>query len=224
VININKKYMTTTAIGFIILSSFLLFTQNVEQIKHEDKKIIQEEIPEVKIETKTEIKTKNPIIVEKTIVKQEEIKNNNISLYTKNLSDKNIENASYLIREDNWIPYYIEPIDENNIYSPAFYGEIADEYNIEFDNIITNIENLKIDLENFLGFNIKTIKASGTSGVFIKINQQLTAKEVEYIKTNISKFKNVIWSDINSGILPEYQTEYYKKIINNSLIPEQESF
>lgn len=217
-ININTKYMTTTAIGFIILSSFLFFTQNVEQIKHEDKKIIQEEVPEVKIETKS------PIIVEKPIVKQEEIKNNNISLYTKNLSDKNIENASYLIREDNWIPYYIEAIDENNIYSPAFYGEIADEYNIEFGNIITNIENLKIDLENFLGFNIKTIKASGTSGVFIKINQQLTAKEVEYIKTNISKFKNVIWSDINSGILPEYQTEYYKKIINNSLIPEQESF
>jgi len=67
VININKKYMTTTAIGLIIISSYLFFTQNVEYIKHEDKKIIQEEIPEVKIETKTEIKTKNPIIVEKTI-------------------------------------------------------------------------------------------------------------------------------------------------------------
>ena len=221
-ININKKYMTTTAIGLIILSSFLFFTQNLEPIKHEDKKIIQEEIPEVKIETKTEIKTKNPIIVEKPIVKQEEIKNNPIYLYTKNLSDKNIENATYLIREDNWIPYYIETIDENNVYSPAFYGEIADEYNIEFDNIITDIENLKIDLENFLGFNIKTIKASGKSGIFIKIDQQLTPKEVEYIKNNISKFQNVIWSDINSGILPEYQTEYYKKIINNSLIPEQE--
>ena len=214
--------MTTTAIGLIILSSFLFFTQNLEPIKHEDKKIIQEEIPEVKIETKTEIKTKNPIIVEKPIVKQEEIKNNPIYLYTKNLSDKNIENATYLIREDNWIPYYIETIDENNVYSPAFYGEIADEYNIEFDNIITDIENLKIDLENFLGFNIKTIKASGKSGIFIKIDQQLTPKEVEYIKNNISKFQNVIWSDINSGILPEYQTEYYKKIINNSLIPEQE--
>ena len=214
--------MTTTAIGIIILSSFLFFTQNVEQIKHEDKKIIQEEIPEVKIETKTEIKTKNPIIVEKPIVKQEEIKNNPIYLYTKNLSDKNIENATYLIREDNWIPYYIEAIDENNIYSPAFYGEIADEYNIEFDNAIKDIEILKIDLENFLGFNIKIIKASGSSGVFIKIDQQLTSKEVEYIKTNISQFKNVIWSDINSGILPEYQTEYYKKMINNSLIPEQE--
>jgi len=59
--------MTTTAIGLIIISSYLFFTQNVEYIKHEDKKIIQEEIPEVKIETKTEIKTKNPIIVEKTI-------------------------------------------------------------------------------------------------------------------------------------------------------------
>lgn len=215
-ININKKYMTTTAIGLIIISSFLFLIQYVKQIKHEDKKIIQEEIPEEQIE----IKTKKSIIVEKTIVKQEKIKNNNISLYTKNLSDKNIENASYLIREDNWIPYYIEPIDENNIYSPVFYGEIADEYNIEFNYTIKDIENLKIDLENFLGFNITTIKASGKSGVFIKISQQLTAKEVEYIKINISKFKNVIWSDINSGVLPEYQTEYYKKIINNSLIPE----
>ncbi len=190
--------MITTAILATIGGSLLFASQNYDiQPNHQN---IQNVVSILEAPSKTEKKVKK---------------------YTNNLSAQRIENMTYLVRDDGWIPYYLEPIDESNIYSPAFYGQISTQYNLAFDKKITDISALKLELENFLGFNLKEIIVSGSSGIMIKIDKKLTAQEVEYIKAHISEFQNVIWSDINSGILPEYQTQYYMDLLNNSLIPEK---
>ncbi len=188
--------MITTAILATIGGSLLFASQNYDiQPNHQN---IQNVVSILEAPSKTAIKK-----------------------YTNNLSAQRIENMTYLVRDDGWIPYYLEPIDINDIYSPAFYGQISTQYNLTFDKKVTDISALKLELENFLGFNLKEIIVSGSSGIMIKIDKKLTAQEVEYIKAHISQFQNVIWSDINSGILPEYQTQYYMDLLNNSLIPEK---
>ena len=220
--NINKrKIMITTAILATIGGSLLFASQNYDiQPNHQN---IQNVVSILEAPSKTE--TKINTNTKKTEDKQEEKIENidkKVKKYTNNLSAERVENMTYLVRDDGWIPYYLEPIDINDPYYPAFYGEISTEYNLEFDKKINNLSKLKLELEGFLGFNLKEISLSGSSGIIIKIDKKLTSYEVEYIKTNITQFKNVIWSDINSGILPEYQTPYYMNLINNSLIPEQE--
>ena len=191
--------MITTAILATIGGSLLFASQNYDiQPNHQN---IQNVVSILEAPSKTDKKVKK---------------------YTKNLSKERVENMTYLVRDDGWIPYYLEPIDINDIYSPAFYGQISTQYNLAFNKIVTDISVLKLELESFLGFNLKEVILSGSSGVMIKIDKKLKPYEIEYIKTSISQFENVIWSDINSGILPEYQTQYYMNLINNSLIPQQE--
>ena len=230
-ININKKYMTTTAIGLIILSSFLFFTQNVEQIKHEDKKIIQEEIPEVKIETKTEIKTKNPIIVEKPIVKQEEIKIPEKKVYkpeypdfevfeqseapkegkyTNNFNEFSSDFQKVKIRADGIVPIKNEKFNlENPQGFDSMYGYIPGVYSLDFlEKDITEMKAIST-LESIYGI-------KNTYGFTVIFNvSNLTQGEIYELEKTIEANGYIKYIEKEFIIIPEYNTPEYNTPENN---------
>ena len=211
----NKKIIMSTCTLAMILFGAFLFIQN------DNIQIVSEQSTKTKTETPLIIKEKKKQKPKKE--NKEDIKTpKNIKTvkYTKNLSQERMVNAEYLIRDDGWIPHYLEPIDINNIYIPAFYGDIANEFLIEFDHKINNIEQKKNDLENFTGYSISTYSLSGTSGMTIEFNiDNITAKEVNQIKSTFSTIDSITWFATNSGILPEYNNDQFKAIIDNSMIP-----
>lgn len=232
-ININKKYMTTTAIGIIILSSFLFFTQNVEQIKHEDKKIIQEEVPEVKIETKTEIKTKNPIIVEKPVIKQEEIKIPEKKVYkpeypdfevfeqsetpkeeryTKNFNRFTQDFHKVKIRSDGTVPITNEQFSLDNPQNfSAMNGYIPGIFSLDFlQKDITEIEVIST-LESISG--VEVVEAiKDTYGFTVTFNiSKLTQGEIYELEKNIKANRYIDFIEKRIITLPEYNTREYKK-------------
>lgn len=232
-ININKKYMTTTAIGIIILSSFLFFTQNVEQIKHDDKKIIQEEVPEVKIETKTEIKTKNPIIVEKPIVKQEEIKipeKKNYKpeytdfevfeqseaptegWYTDNFNEFSSDFQKVKIRDDGIVPLKNEKFNlENPQDFNSMYGYIPGIFSLNFlQKDITEIE-IATTLESITGSEVIKVKKL-PYGFIVDFNvSDLTQGEIYELEKTIKANGYIQYIEKNFIIIPEYNTQENNK-------------
>lgn len=231
-ININKKYMTTTAIGLIIISSFLFFTQNVEQIKHEDKKIIQEEIPEAK----TEIKIKNPIIVEKTIGKQEEIKIPEKKVYkpeypdfevfeqseapkegwyTDNFNEFNQEFQTVKIRSDGIVPLKNE---EFNLENPqgfdSMYGYIPGVFSLDF--LQKDIAELEVisTLESISGVDVvKVIKGTYSYTIIFNVSN-LTQGEIHEIEKNIKANGYIKYIEKEFIIIPEYNTHENNKARN----------
>lgn len=211
----NKKIiMSTCTLAMILFGAFLFIQNNNIQIASEQSTKTKTETPLIIKEQKKQTPKKE---------NKEDIKapkNTKTVKYTKNLSQERMVNAEYLIRDDGWIPHYLEPIDINNIYIPAFYGDIANEFLIEFDHKINNIEQKKNDLENFTGYSISAYSLSGTSGMTIEFNiDNITAKEVNQIKSTFSTIDSITWFATNSGILPEYNNDQFKAIIDNSMIP-----
>ncbi len=224
----NKKIIMSTCTLVVILFGSFLFIQN-DNIHNISQQITETEItPPQVVEEKQkqkEVKEQSKTILhtQKEMKNEEvgDIKTQKITKYTNNLSQERIANAEYFIRDDGWIPHYLEPIDINNIYIPAFYGDIAHEFLIEFDHKVNNIEQKKIDLENFTGYSILTYSLSGTSGMTIEFNiNNITAKEVNQIKSTLSTMDSITWFATNSGVLPEYNNDQFKAIIDNSIIPE----
>lgn len=217
--NINIKIIMITATIISTIGGFLLFSRQSYDIQSDHQNIVS--ILEIPSKADTKINT-NIKITENKYDKSIENTNQGIQKYTINLSEERVESMTYIVREDGWIPYYLDPIDINNPYYPALYGEISNEYNLEFKSEISNISELKLKIENILCYEIKNIEQNGSTGVFIRLaNNSFTAKEVEAIKYNLHNYNELLWSEINSGILPEYQTSKYEHLIYQSMIPEE---
>ena len=189
--------MITTAILATIGGSLLFASQNYDiQPNHQN---IQNVVSILEAPSKTDKKVKK---------------------YTNNLSKERIENMTYLVRDDGWIPYYLEPIDINDPYYPAFLGDIYNEYIIYFDTSFDiNILD-KNYVENLLGYKILEYKDTFIEDreIFIKIQlNSKTAQEVEHVKNllnNLRTQKIIEFYAFNSGTLPEYRSDKYFKIIN----------
>lgn len=231
-ININKKYMTTTAIGIILFStlfSLLNLDRKIEDVKidtpdeiliHQETKIKKEVIkkPEVKKESL------KPEIVETKIEIKEDSSGPQIlyyngkpdysQFYNINNTDERIANAEYIVRDDYYVPNTIEPFDEEKPYIPALLGEIANEYSIYYENAFKNGEQKVNELENMLGYKIidYDVDKSKTQ-INIKINlPEKTAQEVENVKEALKQMylnKDIDDFFVNSGPLPEYNNEKY---------------
>ena len=189
--------MITTAILATIGGSLLLASDNYDiQPNHQN---IQNIVSILEAPSKTDKKVKK---------------------YTNNLSKERIENMTYLVRDDGWVPYYLEPIDINDPYYPAFFGDIYNEYIIYFDTSFDiNILD-KNYVENLLGYKILEYKDTFIEDreIFIKIQlNSKTAQEVEHVKNllnNLRTQKIIEFYAFNSGTLPEYRSDKYFKIIN----------
>ena len=217
--NINtKKIMITTAILATIGGSLLFASQNYDiQPNHQN---IQNVVSILEAPSKTETKintnTKNPQNQEEKI----ENTDKKVKKYTNNLSAERVENMTYLVRDDGWIPYYLEPIDINDPYYPAFYGEIFDEYLIYFDISFDINKVNKNYVENLLGHKILKYKDTYIEDreIFIKIQlNSKNAQEVEQVKNlldNLRVQKIIEWYTFNSGVLPEYRSDKYFNIMN----------
>ena len=190
--------MITTAILATIGGSLLFASQNYDiQPNHQN---IQNVVSILEAPSKTE-----------TTVKK----------YTNNLSRERVENMTYLVRDDGWIPYYLEPIDINDPHYTAFFGDIYDEYVIYFDESIDISKINKNYVENLLGYKVLRYNAPYIEDreIFIKIQlNNKTAQEVEHVKNllnNLRTKKIIEFYAFNSGTLPEYRSDKYFKIINN---------
>ena len=190
--------MITTAILATIGGSLLFASQNYDiQPNHQN---IQNVVSILEAPSKTE-----------TTVKK----------YTNNLSRERVENMTYLVRDDGWIPYYLEPIDINDPHYTAFFGDIYDEYVIYFDESIDISKINKNYVENLLGYKVLRYNAPYIEDreIFIKIQlNNKTAQEVEHVKNllnNLRTKKIIEFYAFNSGTLPEYRSDKYFKIIND---------
>lgn len=231
--------MTATAIGFISFSIFLIFgipvsdiekkqtvQQKTEPVIQEETKIKKEIIQEPKI--KKEIP--KPEIVKTKIEIKEEPSGPQVlydhngeadysQFYTANLTPERIANAEYIIRDDMYIPDYLEPMDIEKVYYAAFFGDIANQYSITFNEKFTDGESAKNYMENNLGYKIISYSMdTGNNGMLITIQlNEKTAQEVENVKSTLKYLKEtgkIESSYINSGELPEYRTGKFEKIIN----------
>ena len=141
--------------------------------------------------------------------------------YTNNLSRERVENMTYLVRDDGWIPYYLEPVDINDPHYTAFFGDIYNEYVIYFDESIDISKINKNYVENLLGYKVLRYDAPYLEDreIFIKIQlNNKTAQEVEHVKNllnNLRTKKIIEFYAFNSGTLPEYRSDKYFKIIND---------
>jgi len=147
--------------------------------------------------------------------------------YSQNYSKEAQKNADYTIRPDGIIPAYNEPINDNEIYFPAFTGYRSDEYRVvfypmyeyELDTIVSQIENaVGYKILNYEPTEIKkqdTIKLSSMY-ITMDIPKITTAKEVEHVKTEIRSFDFVNYVNPTSVILPEYDNEKYEEVRTES--------
>jgi hypothetical protein len=230
--------MTTTAIGIILFStlfSLLNVDREMEQVQIDepDEIVIHQEI-KIKKEVikKPEIKKEIPqpkVVEVKTEIKEEPsgpqvLYDHNgepdySQFYTANLTPERIANAEYIIRDDMYIPDYLEPMDIEKIYYAAFFGDIANQYSITFNEKFTDGESAKNYMENNLGYKIISYSMdTGNEGMLITIQlNEKTAQEVENVKSTLKYLKEtgkIESSYMNSGELPEYRTGKFEKIIN----------
>ena len=128
---------------------------------------------------------------------------------------------TYLVRDDGWIPYYLEPIDINDPHYTAFFGDIYNEYVIYFDESIDIAKINKNYVENLLGYKVLKYDAPYIEDreIFIKIQlNSKTAQEVEQVKNLLNNLRTqriIEFYAFNSGTLPEYRSDKYFKIIND---------
>lgn len=237
-ININKKSMTTTTIGIIFISAlFSILNTNTQieeiNIKQKDETIIHQETkikkevikkPEIKkeieqskvVETKIEIKEEAN---EPQVIYDHNGEPDYSQFYTANLTPERIANAEYIIRDDMYIQHYIEHVDIDKIYYAAFFGDIANRYNITFNEKFEDGESAKNYMENNLGYQI--ISYSMDTGndemlITIQLNEK-TAQEVENVKSTLIYLEEtgkIKGSYMDSGELPEYRTGKFETIIN----------
>lgn len=228
--------MTTTAIGLIILSSFLFFTENVEQIKHEDKKIIQEDIPEEKTETQTEIKTKSPIIIEKPVVKQEEIEIPEKKIYkpkypdfevfeqleapkegkyTNNFNEFSSDFQKVKIRADGIVPLKNEGFNiENPQDFDSMYGYVPGVFSLDFlQKDITEFDVIST-LESISGVEVvKVIKNTYSYTITFNVSN-LTQGEIYELEKTIQTSRYIKYIEKEFIIIPEYNTTENNKARN----------
>ncbi len=238
-ININKKIMTATAIGFISFSILLIFGTPVSDIEkkqtvqQKNEPVIQQETKikkEVINEPEIKKETSQPKVVEAKTEIKEEVNEPEVlydhngepdysQFYTANLTSERIANAEYIVREDMYIPQYLEPVDIDKIYYAAFFGNIANQYSISFNEKFEDGESAKNYMENHLGYKIISYSMdTGNGGMLITIQlNDNTAQEVEHVKSTLKYLEetgNIKNSYMDSGELPEYRTGKFEAIIN----------
>lgn len=238
-ININKKNMTTTAIGIILFStlfSLLNVDREMEQVQidepdeiviHQETKIKEEVIK--KPEVKKEIPQPKVVEVKKEIKEEPSGpqvlyyngKPDYAQFYSINNTDERIANAEYIVRDDYYVPNTIEPFDDEKPYIPALLGEIANEYSIYYESAFEDGEQKVNELENMLGYKIIDYDIDGYNA-YINITLELptkTAQEVENVKEVLKQMylnKDIDDFFVNSGPLPEYTSEKYIDIWRKS--------
>jgi len=236
VININKKYMTTMAIGFILLSSssFLFLIQNEVVTEKSDKQIIQEEIPEIQIETKTEIKIQNPVIVEEIIKVQEEFKKIEKKVYkpkypdfevfeqledpkegkyTKNFNRFTKEFQTVKIRADGIVPITNEKFNLDNPQTfSAMSGYIPGIFSIALLQTNMNEHEVISTLESISGVEIAKAKKGTYSYTIIFNVSNLTQGEIYELEKNIKINTQIDYIEKKIITLPEYNTRENKQV------------
>ena len=228
--------MTTTAIGIILFStlfSFLNIDRKIEQIKinEPDEKIIHQETKikkEVINEPEIKKETLQPKVVEtetKEEVNEPEVLYDHngepdySQFYTANLTPERIANAEYIIRDDMYIPQYLETVHIDKVYYPALSGRISNQYSISFNENFKDDQSAENYMENNLGYNIISFSMNTRNNgmlITIQLNEK-TAQEVENVKSTLKFLEEtgkIKSSYMNSGILPEYRTGKFETIIN----------
>ncbi|MCP4524037.1 MAG: hypothetical protein GY828_07515 [Candidatus Gracilibacteria bacterium] len=219
---IKKRIMTTMTIGVLFLSAYYYLSDTAVSQLSEPKTVVEETNPRMETKTKKESNKEDEshIITKETIKepKKEEETQSEVKKvsYTDNLSDERIANASYYIRSDGYIPHYLEPIDDENPYLPAFYGDIANEFGVSFADESMTLNQMQASLENWLGYSVISVQSIGLGSVWIKLEMDLTPKEVENVRSIFTALENsnkIDYYYFNTDVLPEYQTEKYIDMI-----------
>lgn len=145
--------------------------------------------------------------------------------YTRNYSIENRKNATYTIRDDGFIPSYVEPFNENEILVSSLYGYTYNKFNLDTEgsfkykvsDLLPVVEIVLSDYD--FSYNVFSDSNGEVDRFEIEINSlPKTAEEVEYVRTKLDNLdlSGLYLGNLEEILLPEYDNDMYREIDDQS--------